>query len=43
MFYDDSILPGTKTFALPCGTAVMFYDDSILPGTKTGKYTFFFI
>ena len=35
VFYDDSILPGTKTC---CAIAVFqssFYDDSILPGTKT--------
>ena len=35
MFYDDSILSGTKTHAqlllIECG----FYDDSILSGTKT--------
>ena len=34
-FYDDSILPGTKT-RLPCiFQPAPFYDDSILPGTKT--------
>ena len=34
-FYDDSILPGTKTTATKKDQAMMFYDDSILPGTKT--------
>ena len=36
-FYDDSILPGTKTTATKKDQAMMFYDDSILPGTKTQK------
>ena len=35
MFYDDSILPGTKTAAEEYYTYDRFYDDSILPGTKT--------
>ena len=35
MFYDDSILPGTKTFPLCAHKNSTFYDDSILPGTKT--------
>ncbi len=35
MFYDDSILPGTKTVGFKRFTVVSFYDDSILPGTKT--------
>ena len=34
-FYDDSILPGTKTTAVDTCKDGMFYDDSILPGTKT--------
>ena len=35
MFYDDSILPGTKTKKHNVCMAIRFYDDSILPGTKT--------
>ncbi len=36
-FYDDSILPGTKTtHTIPYKTT-LFYDDSILPGTKTTR------
>ena len=35
MFYDDSILPGTKTNGYSKNSKAMFYDDSILPGTKT--------
>ena len=35
MFYDDSILPGTKTIDLLIIRFLTFYDDSILPGTKT--------
>ena len=35
MFYDDSILPGTKTRGRPLRKSLRFYDDSILPGTKT--------
>ena len=35
MFYDDSILSGTKTGVVSGLHAVMFYDDSILSGTKT--------
>ena len=34
-FYDDSILPGTKTDFLNKYIDYVFYDDSILPGTKT--------
>ena len=34
-FYDDSILPGTKTQESIEELADAFYDDSILPGTKT--------
>ena len=34
-FYDDSILPGTKTFLGLEDHVILFYDDSILPGTKT--------
>ena len=37
MFYDDSILPGTKTDNEYIAKMNMFYDDSILPGTKTAK------
>ena len=35
MFYDDSILPGTKTALTGTNRDTVFYDDSILPGTKT--------
>ena len=35
MFYDDSILPGTKTCINMKLFKSEFYDDSILPGTKT--------
>ena len=35
MFYDDSILPGTKTLRISNLWVSWFYDDSILPGTKT--------
>ena len=34
-FYDDSILPGTKTKSSHKRYGIQFYDDSILPGTKT--------
>ncbi len=34
-FYDDSILPGTKTSDGVHPNELGFYDDSILPGTKT--------
>ena len=34
-FYDDSILPGTKTRWSHSAIRQWFYDDSILPGTKT--------
>ena len=34
-FYDDSILPGTKTTYIYNNLLYKFYDDSILPGTKT--------
>ena len=34
-FYDDSILPGTKTVRGSTHKFFKFYDDSILPGTKT--------
>ena len=37
MFYDDSILPGTKTCCDRKSSCWMFYDDSILPGTKTNE------
>ena len=36
MFYDDSILSGTKTVKSGDSLWNMFYDDSILSGTKTG-------
>ena len=35
MFYDDSILSGTKTALLEASDEDMFYYDSILSGTKT--------
>ena len=35
MFYDDSILSGTKTSVTESVTLTLFYDDSILSGTKT--------
>ena len=35
LFYDDSILPGTKTQYTNMRDNIQFYDDSILPGTKT--------
>ena len=35
LFYDDSILSGTKTVNLSAFPAEWFYDDSILSGTKT--------
>ena len=35
MFYDDSILSGTKTECKKMYTNNSFYDDSILSGTKT--------
>ena len=35
LFYDDSILPGTKTLRISNLWVSWFYDDSILPGTKT--------
>ena len=42
VFYDDSILPGTKTQAISVKNTSTFYDDSILPGTKTlVRQTFF--
>ena len=41
LFYDDSILSGTKTRSV-CGIAALtFYDDSILSGTKTSNTTFY--
>ena len=36
-FYDNSILPGTKTKLPSVITKSMFYDNSILPGTKTSN------
>ena len=39
-FYDDSILPGTKTCLKICTGRKKFYDDSILPGTKTSNHIF---
>ena len=41
LFYDDSILSGTKTVIGPEATLVLFYDDSILSGTKTSNTTFY--
>ena len=35
MFYDDSILSGTKTTSEIMLLNSSFYDDSILSGTKT--------
>ena len=35
MFYDDSILSGTKTKMIDIATLNGFYDHSILSGTKT--------
>ena len=35
MFYDDSILSGTKTDFAIGDFKMAFYDDSILSGTKT--------
>ena len=35
MFYDDSILSGTKTQTAIQTKCYVFYDDSILSGTKT--------
>ena len=35
MFYDDSILSGTKTLETIIVVLMPFYDDSILSGTKT--------
>ena len=35
MFYDDSILSGTKTAIKYNNSYNLFYDDSILSGTKT--------
>ena len=40
LFYDDSILPGTKTANLLAKQEDLFYDDSILPGTKTSNHFF---
>ena len=39
-FYDDSILPGTKTCLKICTGRKKFYDDSILSGTKTSNHIF---
>ena len=38
MFYDDSILSGTKTSEVITLQAIRFYDDSILSGTKTEHF-----
>ena len=35
LFYDDSILSGTKTLMYEHCKHPWFYDDSILSGTKT--------
>ena len=34
MFYDNSILPGTKIYKYSKEWLDQFYDNSILPGTK---------
>ena len=34
VFYDNSILPGTKIFLRSLFRVLRFYDNSILPGTK---------
>ena len=39
MFYDDSILSGTKTACITVWSVILFYDDSILSGTKTVAIT----
>ena len=41
MFYDDSILSGTKTNSTCTLLHFVFYDDSILSGTKTSNTTFY--
>ena len=41
LFYDDSILSGTKTLSVRFWPSVAFYDDSILSGTKTSNTTFY--
>ena len=41
MFYDDSILSGTKTECEEERRTGVFYDDSILSGTKTSNTTFY--
>ena len=41
LFYDDSILSGTKTASSTSLPTSMFYDDSILSGTKTSNTTFY--
>ena len=38
MFYDDSILSGTKTKGFGDKNEMVFYDDSILSGTKTQAF-----
>ena len=37
-FYDNSILPGTKTYRHWVVMPGLFYDNSILPGTKTDLF-----
>ena len=37
MFYDNSILPGTKIIDTSDADTLKFYDNSILPGTKIKK------
>ena len=34
LFYDNSILPGTKIQVIQHREITLFYDNSILPGTK---------
>ena len=41
LFYDDSILSGTKTTNDGMVNVSVFYDDSILSGTKTSNTTFY--
>ena len=38
MFYDNSILPGTKIIDTSDADTLKFYDNSILPGTKIDSH-----
>ena len=40
MFYDNSILPGTKISNETSAESSGFYDNSILPGTKMSNQPF---